>query len=104
VQPVATPLALLAVSGPSGVIAGRSVSAALVLSLVGANVWGALLRRSAMKCTGCQKDAKETTLQKCPICFAYVCLDCGSREYGRTFCSKRCADQFFFVDDEEDNE
>jgi len=54
-----------------------------------------------MNCVTCQKDEKEATLHKCPICFKLVCADCARREYGRTFCSKRCADQFFFGEDEE---
>lgn len=54
-----------------------------------------------MKCSVCEKDEQEVTLQKCPICFKQVCLDCARREYGRTFCSKRCADLFFFGDDDE---
>jgi len=54
-----------------------------------------------MNCVSCQKDEKELTLHKCPICFKLVCADCARREYGRTFCSKRCADQFFFSEDED---
>jgi hypothetical protein len=54
-----------------------------------------------MNCVICQKDDKESTLHKCPICFKLVCSDCARREYGRTFCSKLCADQFFFGDDDE---
>jgi hypothetical protein len=30
-----------------------------------------------------------------------VCHDCGAREYGRVFCSQRCAYLFFFGDEEE---
>jgi hypothetical protein len=52
-------------------------------------------------CVGCQKTEEEKSLQKCPICFKFVCMDCGRREYGRTFCSDRCAHLFFFGDDEE---
>jgi hypothetical protein len=52
-------------------------------------------------CVTCQKSDEEVTLQKCPICFKWVCLDCGKREYGRTFCSMRCAHLFFFGDDDE---
>jgi hypothetical protein len=55
----------------------------------------------SMNCVGCQKNEVETTLHKCPICFQWSCDECGRREYGRVFCSKRCADQFFFGDDEE---
>jgi len=52
-------------------------------------------------CVGCQKTEDEKTLQKCPICFKWVCLDCARREYGRAFCSQRCAHLFFFGDDDE---
>jgi hypothetical protein len=52
-------------------------------------------------CVTCQKSEEEVTLHKCPICFKLVCNDCAKREYGRVFCSKRCADQFFFGDDDE---
>jgi endogenous inhibitor of DNA gyrase (YacG/DUF329 family) len=55
----------------------------------------------ALNCLTCQKDDKETSLHKCPICFKLVCDNCGERSYGRVFCSKRCADQFFFGDDDE---
>lgn len=54
-----------------------------------------------MNCSICQKSELEARLEKCPICFKWTCLDCGTREYGRSFCSKRCADQFFFGDDED---
>jgi hypothetical protein len=54
-----------------------------------------------MICVICQKDDQEVTLYKCPICFKLTCSECTKREYGRTFCSKRCADQFFFGDDDE---
>jgi endogenous inhibitor of DNA gyrase (YacG/DUF329 family) len=54
-----------------------------------------------MICVNCQKDEQEVTLVKCPICFQLVCHDCGRREYGRVFCSRRCANLFFFGDDDE---
>jgi endogenous inhibitor of DNA gyrase (YacG/DUF329 family) len=54
-----------------------------------------------MVCITCQKDEREVTLNKCPICFKMVCHDCGAKEYGRVFCSQRCAYLFFFGDDEE---
>jgi hypothetical protein len=57
--------------------------------------------RPAMICVTCQKDEQEVTLYKCPICFKPICTECARREYGRTFCSKLCADQFFFGDDDE---
>ena len=56
---------------------------------------------TAIECLTCQKSDVEFTLYKCPICFKWVCDDCGRREYGRLFCSRRCADVFFFGDDDE---
>jgi hypothetical protein len=53
-----------------------------------------------MDCTICHKSDLETRLHKCPICFKWVCEDCSRRDYGRFFCSQRCADQFFFGDEE----
>jgi len=53
-----------------------------------------------MNCVRCDKSELESRLHKCPICFRWICDDCGKRDYGRTFCSQRCADQFFFGDDE----
>ena len=54
-----------------------------------------------MICVVCQKDDQETALRKCPICFKLVCDNCAVLSYGRAFCEKRCADQFFFGDDDE---
>jgi hypothetical protein len=54
-----------------------------------------------MECIGCKVSETEKRLNKCPICFKRVCDDCSQRSMGRDFCSKRCADQFFFGDDDE---
>jgi endogenous inhibitor of DNA gyrase (YacG/DUF329 family) len=54
-----------------------------------------------MNCSVCGKSDQEVTLNKCPICFKLVCQDCAKREYGRAFCSQRCADSFFFGEDDE---
>jgi hypothetical protein len=62
---------------------------------------GAILTRPAMICVNCQKNDEEVTLVKCPICFKMVCHECGRKEYGRVFCSQRCAHLFFFGDDDE---
>jgi hypothetical protein len=53
-----------------------------------------------MDCVNCQKTEVEIRMHKCPICFKPICEDCGHREYGRAFCSPRCAYQFFFSDDD----
>jgi hypothetical protein len=55
----------------------------------------------SMVCLTCQKDEREVTLVKCPICFQHVCVECGRKEYGRVFCSQRCAYLFFFGEEED---
>jgi hypothetical protein len=59
-----------------------------------------------MECVVCKTDElvlreQEKRMNKCPICFKLVCDHCSHRTMGRDFCSKRCADQFFFGDDDE---
>ena len=54
-----------------------------------------------MNCINCNKDEQEVTLEKRPICFTRVCEACAQRQYGRAFCSRLCANQFFFGDDDE---
>ena len=51
-----------------------------------------------MNCIECQKDEMETILTKCPICFKYFCNDHAFVTSGRRFCSRGCADYFFFGD------
>jgi hypothetical protein len=55
-----------------------------------------------MNCVVCEKSDQEAELYKCPICFKQVCDPCSNRSYGRIFCSKRCADNFFFGDDDDE--
>lgn len=50
------------------------------------------------QCNACGKTVDEATLSKCPTCHKYFC---GEHEFlmsGRRFCSRGCADYFFFVD------
>jgi hypothetical protein len=61
----------------------------------------AILAAPPMECVVCKVDDREKRLGKCPICFKPVCENCSTRTMGRDFCSKRCADQFFFGDDDE---
>jgi hypothetical protein len=49
-----------------------------------------------MECCSCKATDDEKRLHKCPICFKYVCEDCALNRGGRLFCSKYCADFFFF--------
>lgn len=53
------------------------------------------------QCVTCQRTDQETDLQKCPVCFKYYCGEHTVNYSGRTFCSKHCADYFFFADDDE---
>ena len=54
-----------------------------------------------MECVGCQVNDQDSRLNKCPICFKWICENCAVRTFGRAFCSKKCADQFFFGDEDE---
>ena len=54
-----------------------------------------------MNCVSCEKDEQELELYKCPICFKSTCDGCANRAFGRVFCSRRCADLFFFGDDDD---
>ena len=54
-----------------------------------------------MNCANCERDEQDLRLEKCPICFKMICENCVVRLYGRSFCSRSCADQFFFGDDDD---
>ena len=53
------------------------------------------------ECYECKRKDEEVRLSKCPICFKGACDNCAHRAFGRIFCTKRCADQFFFGDDDD---
>jgi hypothetical protein len=38
----------------------------------------------------------ERQIVKCPICFKGFCEECGLPMSGRAFCSRFCAEYFFF--------
>jgi hypothetical protein len=50
------------------------------------------------ECVTCKKTAEETTLRKCPVCHKHYCDEHVFHYSGRAFCSKHCADYFFFAD------
>ena len=54
-----------------------------------------------MECVRCQVNDQDRHLNKCPICFKWVCDDCAHRSMGRCFCGKQCSNEFFFGDDDE---
>jgi len=60
------------------------------LSLIGARCWQ------------CEKSFEEERLTQCPTCHKYFCEDHRHSMSGRPFCSKGCAEYFFFS--EEDSE
>jgi hypothetical protein len=53
-------------------------------------------------CIHCNGNDQDLRLNKCPICFKWVCDNCGHRSMGRVFCARKCADQFFFGDDDDE--
>jgi len=55
-----------------------------------------------MECVACKVSDQDVRLHKCPICFKWVCENCAIRSYGRAFCMRKCADQFFWGDDEDE--
>ena len=52
------------------------------------------------KCCHCQTPETERELTKCVICYRYFCKECEHDRNGRRFCSKACADFFFFGDED----
>jgi hypothetical protein len=61
-----------------------------------------------MECTVCRVGdqelrEQERRLNKCPICYKFVCEKCAQRSMGRDFCSKTCAHNFFFGDGDDDD-
>jgi len=55
-----------------------------------------------LNCFQCQITDEEKDLRKCPVCFKYVCDDCGLSKSGRWFCTIVCADYFFYGEDEDE--
>ncbi len=49
-------------------------------------------------CFECQKTSDETQLSKCPTCHKRFCDDHAHRMSGRWFCSRGCAQHFFFAE------
>jgi len=55
-------------------------------------------------CLVCKKTDDEIFLNKCTICFKRYCDEHAHLMSGRNFCSKRCADYFFFPEDDDESE
>jgi hypothetical protein len=52
------------------------------------------------QCWRCGTSEEERGLKKCVICYKLYCIECQADRNGRTFCSKACADYFFFGDED----
>ncbi|MCS7183508.1 MAG: hypothetical protein NZ869_10425 [Thermoanaerobaculum sp.] len=52
-------------------------------------------------CPRCNQPRPGWSVRQCPICGQFSCMRCGVLQYGRQFCSPRCAAFFFHGDPEE---
>ena len=52
-------------------------------------------------CHKCEKDEKQVKLERCRICFKHFCDEHSQQKSGVSFCSRGCAEFFFFVDPDE---
>jgi hypothetical protein len=59
-------------------------------------------RWSPMSCHACEKNEDQTRLTKCSVCHRSFCDEHRYVMSGRSFCSQRCAQYFFFADPEDD--
>lgn len=53
--------------------------------------------------TGCKKcgdDGSERLIERCVSCRALFCMSCAYRWNGKRFCSRPCAEIFFFSEEE----
>ena len=50
------------------------------------------------KCHECERTIEEIPLQKCSVCFKYFCEKHAYSMSGRSFCTRGCAQHFFFAD------
>ncbi|HUG53877.1 MAG TPA: hypothetical protein VMR21_09750 [Vicinamibacteria bacterium] len=53
-------------------------------------------------CFSCKASELDRRVHKCPICFTWTCENCATSAFGRHFCSKKCSDNFFFGDDDDE--
>ena len=57
-----------------------------------------------VQCVKCAVSEEERRMYKCPICFKKICENCSFFFAGRHFCTKGCADYFFFGSGDEDDD
>jgi hypothetical protein len=53
-------------------------------------------------CERCQQMVERALVGECSFCFKRFCRDCAVRSGNAEFCSKACAQGWFFADSEED--
>ena len=52
--------------------------------------------REKPRCRTCGRDRDETRLEKCIVCHEAYCRVCAVRRHGKLFCTRDCAEVFFF--------
>ena len=56
---------------------------------------------AGLTCVTCGGNELDVRLHKCQICFKWACEKDGTARYGRMFCSEKCANAFFFGDEDD---
>jgi hypothetical protein len=51
---------------------------------------------AGLGCGICGSSEEDRKFHKCPVCFKHFCDDCSVSMSGRGFCSRFCAEYFFF--------
>lgn len=52
-------------------------------------------------CERCELTFERVFIQECSFCFKRFCRDCAVRSGSTAFCSKACAEGWFFADSDE---
>ena len=55
-------------------------------------------------CDRCEQMFERILIQECPYCFKDFCRTCAVRSANTAFCSKACAEGWFFAGADEDEE
>jgi hypothetical protein len=55
-------------------------------------------------CERCQEMVERVLIQECSYCFKRFCRNCAVRSGNAAFCSKACAEAWFFTDADEGEE
>ncbi len=55
-----------------------------------------------VSCQVCGVSGAEVRLAQCPVCHKRSCAEHDYRRSGKSFCSKACAEYYFYGDEEDD--